>query len=302
MGNLLYAVKIICGEEESSLLEELLAAQEMVTSSYIDKETHIGTVYINAENVDESAAMLEKIQSLLTDWAEFFPKEKPVASCAVIKEQDWSENWKQYFHTFRATERLVIKPSWEDAEIHKDDIMLELDPGMSFGTGSHGTTKACLQYLDELQSHELSTMSPVSFLDAGCGSGILSLGAHLLGYRPICAFDFNPQCILTTKQNLRHAGIADVEVLAGDVNTFTPPRQFQVVAANLLAHILLQAAENIITFVEHKEQDGYLLLSGILTDQYQEVQKRFTALGLIEKDSRTIDEWTSGCYIVPAIQ
>jgi ribosomal protein L11 methyltransferase len=207
-----------------------------------------------------------------------------------VRKQDWAECWKEHFHTFRASRRIVVKPSWEDfTPENAEDIILELDPGMSFGTGYHGTTRACLEFMDDLADE----LGPVSFLEAGCGSGILSLAAVKLGLSPVVAFDHDPQAVMCAKENLELAGIEGVDVSTADVAEFAAPEPFALVAANILAHILDTYAESVAAFVA---PDGHLLLAGILTEQYPKLKARYEALGFEELRSRTINEWTSGVY------
>jgi ribosomal protein L11 methyltransferase len=211
----------------------------------------------------------------------------------TMRQEDWTESWKKHFHTFRASERIVVKPSWESAEKAPGDIILELDPGMCFGTGYHGTTKACLQFLDQLQKE---VGSEASFLDAGCGSGILSIAARLLGYLPVFAFDNDQQAVLTAQENLLKAGFSEVVPTMAELEEYLPPKPCRVVAANILATVLIQHAEQILKFMATDGKPTFLILSGILNQQYADVKRRFENLGCKEINTITIEEWSSGCF------
>ncbi|MBP5300736.1 MAG: 50S ribosomal protein L11 methyltransferase [Victivallales bacterium] len=292
MDNPIYAVRITTAAEDVSALDELMATLDLppqAVSSYEDLETATGITYILCDTAAEAAAAQAHVTPILRQWEHLLAEPIRAIDQTTIKREDWSESWKKYFHPFRASNRLVIKPSWEDYEAQPTDIVLEIDPGMCFGTGSHGTTMGCLQYLDELAE---APDRPCSLIDAGCGTAILSMAAKRLGYGPIFAFDYDPAAIHVSQENLERAGILDQVALAeGDVHTIQPPFQADLVVANILAPILLTAAENLANMVR---PGGRLVLSGILTSQYDEVLERFVQLGFKDCERRTIKEWTSG--------
>jgi len=209
-----------------------------------------------------------------------------------LEDRDWKESWKDFFHTERVSERIVIKPTWETADTSPTDCVIEIDPGMSFGTGQHATTRACLIFIDRL-SREYPN---ATFLDLGCGSGILSIAATQLGLSHVTAFDVDPTAVeianknaaLNHVSNAIHSGVRSVEALDLD-------QPFDIVAANILAPILLQHAESIAAAVT-SASDAHLILAGILTTQYDDVIKRYEKLGFTEADRITEAEWTSGLF------
>jgi ribosomal protein L11 methyltransferase len=209
-----------------------------------------------------------------------------------IPNENWKESWKVYFHVERVSPRIVIKPTWEPYTPLPEDCVIEIDPGMSFGTGQHATTKGCLQFLDSLASPGMS------FLDLGCGSGILSIAAAKLGYTPITALDIDPDSVRIAKENLSDNHVDPcVEVMVADVSTWEAPQQYAVVVANILAPVLLANAERIATAVV--PQTGILILAGILTEQYASICERYEALGFKEIKQITEAEWTSGYFQAP---
>jgi ribosomal protein L11 methyltransferase len=287
--DLVYCVHITAETDDLPIVSELAASLGFVTAGWRNVET--GEAWLRVFTDDEPAAheVLSQLREALPAWLPLLSA-SPKMSVDSVRKQDWAECWKEHFHAFRASRRIVVKPSWEEFTPESaDDILLELDPGMSFGTGYHGTTRACLEFMDDLAEE----LGAVSFLEAGCGSGILSLAAVRLGFSPIAAFDHDPQAVMCAKENLELAGVADVDVSTADVGEFAPGRRFAVVAANILAHILDTCAESVASFVE---PGGHLLLAGILTEQYPGLKARYEALGFQELRSRTIDEWTSGVY------
>ncbi|NLE54101.1 MAG: 50S ribosomal protein L11 methyltransferase [Lentisphaerae bacterium] len=290
----IHVVVIESAAADVPMIEEALAAADFVVSSYSSRETGRASTYVMADDDNDANDKLKRVSDALIPWQDAFTGPSAVKT-ACMQQEDWSESWKKHFHSFRASTRLVVKPSWEDVEPQAGDIILSLDPGMCFGTGYHGTTKACLQFLDDLEAQQ----GPRSFLDAGCGSGILSLGARLLGYEPVYAFDNDPQAVSTAYDNLALAGVHDVAIHCAELGAYQPPQPCQVVAANILAVVLLKYAEDVCKLVDRKHGDGYLILSGILTEQYPEVLQRYQALGARELKRTTIDEWTSGCFALP---
>lgn len=291
MNDTLFAVILHTNKTDASCVEEFASIIEPINLSTLstpESDEVIVTLYFEDK---ESANIAEKrITDELPSWNNLFETTVPSVSRQTIRKENWAEIWKQYFHTFKASKRLVVKPSWEEYKPKTDEIILEIDPGMSFGTGRHGTTKACLQFIDELS--EQFKNKPL--LDAGCGSGILSMGASLLSYKDIDAFDYDPQATLIAKENFARIG-ADVSLSQEDLAEYIPKRTYPFIVANILAVILVQNAEKIVTALE-KAPDARLLLSGILHEQYPELKTRFESLGLQEVETRRIDEWTSALF------
>ena len=122
----------------------------------------------------------------------------------TVHEQDWAENWKRYYKPFRAGERIVVKPSWEPYEPFPEDLVIEMDPGMAFGTGTHETTYMCLQMLERY-------VRPGSAcIDVGTGTGILAIAAAKLGARDVLAIDLDEQAVAVAKENIRKNGMEQV--------------------------------------------------------------------------------------------
>jgi len=294
----IYAVEIETDNRDVATLGELLSAMDLppqALSSYENLETRRGTNYVLCDTPAEATAARMQVEALLEQWQTLLDGLVYAIREKEIKREDWSESWKKYFHPFRASKRLVIKPSWEEFTADPTDILLEIDPGMCFGTGSHGTTRGCLEFLDDL-ADDANPDRPRTLIDAGCGSGILSMAADKLGYGPTFAFDYDPQAILVTNENFARAGLTTVQVSEGDVHDLVPPFQADLVLANILAPILLEAKENLMNMVR---PGGLVVLSGILTTQYPHIREAFQALGAEELETRTVADWTSGLYRKP---
>ena len=135
-----------------------------------------------------------------------FPFTPPTVS--ILKEEDWANSWKENFKPTRIGERLVIKPSWESSlRSSAGDIVLELDPGMAFGTGTHATTRLCLELLEKLVYTEQALSGETGVLDVGCGSGVLGIAAALFGADRVVAIDIDPIAIAVTSENAAINGV-----------------------------------------------------------------------------------------------
>ena len=194
--------------------------------------------------------------------------------------------------------RIVVRPSWESYTPEPGQHVIVLDPGMSFGTGQHATTKSCIAAIDRFTS-EFPAGQTTSFLDAGCGSGILSIAAHALGCAPVDAFDIDPDVIPIARENAQINGVPDSE-LALSVSSlldFKPGRTYDIVAANILSSALIEGREHLVSLVK---PGGILILAGILTTEYPAVRDAFAALGCVELGNSTEREGTGGSFRVPA--
>ena len=220
-----------------------------------------------------------------------------------IPDEDWKFAYRRHFKTEKIGRRLLTVPTWELEKLENPERreVVTLDPGMAFGTGKHETTRACLEYIEALApSHPFApstgTSSQPSFLDMGCGSGILSIAAAKLGFGPVAGFDLDSEAVQASKEN---AALNGVEVRyerfalgrpgKGAAAPFGPA---DLVAANILGPLLIRFADEIVPFAKR-----HLVISGILTELYPEVRAAYLARGFRELSSRTIGEWTTGLLV-----
>lgn len=219
----------------------------------------------------------------------------------VLKKEDWAQSWKVHFKAMEISPRLIVRPSWESVEERPGRIVLTLDPGMSFGTGQHATTRFCLAALDrfaeapEPPGHGRKTFS---FLDAGTGSGILAIAAFKLGYSPVSAFDIDPDSIPVALENARVNGITKEGIAfeKASLESFQPGRRFHIVAANILSHVLIACREKLLSLVE---PGGILILAGILDTEYPALRNAFTLAGCEELSTAAEKEWRGGIFRTP---
>lgn len=202
----------------------------------------------------------------------------------IVRQEDWAEGWKQHFHTMHIGETLVVRPSWEPYQARANEKIVVLDPGMAFGTGSHGTTLLCLQAIAALFE---SSCPPRSLLDVGTGSGILAIAAARLGANRVVACDIDPLACQVARENCEQNEVAhQVEITGAVLDQI--PGQFDLVVANILAEENVRLAAELCA---HLLPGGHLLLSGILAEKEALVLKGFSPLPLDYLSTKSCDEW-----------
>ena len=189
----------------------------------------------------------------------------------TVREEDWADNWKQYFKPLPVGRRLLIRPTWETADPLPGRETLSIDPGMAFGTGGHETTRLVLEALE-------SQIRPgTRFLDVGCGSGILSIAALLLGASSAVGVDIDPLAVRTARENGELNGFSEprLTVLEGDLVDKVSGR-YAVVAANIVADAIIALSKNILPFLE---PGGAYIVSGIIDTREGDVLSALAACG-----------------------
>lgn len=212
-------------------------------------------------------------------------------NCRKVRSQDWSQSWKRHFRPIEVSDRLLIKPSWSRRKPRRDAHCIVLDPGLSFGTGQHPTTLFCLQKLAGLggvRPHR-------SLLDMGTGTGILAIAAEKLGFRPVDAFDHDPDAIRIARANATQNGAGRIRFSCKDL---TKTRRlgrarYDVICANLTSDLLIAGRSKI---VRSLKRGGSLLLAGILETQFARVTEAYEKSGLTCRERATVNEWTSGVF------
>ena len=263
-------VRMSVPPEAIDALLDATCLEEPAPGSYQNLET--GEAWLEAFGVDR-AALDRTAAAMRAAAAAQGLGEREVAFEALPRE-DWAESWKRFFHVLRVSPRVTVRPPWEPYEPERpDEVVVTIEPGMSFGTGLHGTTQACLRFLESLADEAAPAVraggAPLSVADLGCGSGILSIAALRLGFAPVRGVDY------------------DVAV--------DPIPRADVVVANILAPILIAAAARISAAVSDRP-GAALVLSGILEGQYPRVRAAYEACGMREERTIAVGEWTSGLF------
>ena len=199
-----------------------------------------------------------------------------------VHEQDWAENWKKYYKPFRAGEHLVIKPSWEPYEAQAGDLVLELDPGMAFGTGTHETTFMCMEQLERYIKPGCRA------IDVGCGSGILALAAAKLGAADVLAIDLDELAVKVAHENTQKNGLADVvRVKHGDLLENSEEKA-DVIVANIIADVICYLCG---PAKRHLLPGGVFICSGIIREREEDVQHALAAAGYTVCNRLAKGEW-----------
>lgn len=205
-----------------------------------------------------------------------------------VGEEDWANAWKQYYFPVRVTRFLTVVPSWIDYEKEQDDeLLIELDPGLAFGTGTHPTTQLSLTALEQtIRGNE-------SVLDVGTGSGVLSIASKLLGASKVTAFDIDEMATRVAKENIAlNPTIGEIEVFENNLLVGVNQKS-DLIVANILAEILLQMPEDA---YRNLNDDGSLILSGIIESKANDVKEAYEKVGFTLVERMTMREWN--CFIM----
>lgn len=296
MSKLLRSISIttsLSAEDAVGVLLEL--EQGQTPSSYADALTRLSTVSVYGEIETRDVAgikrrLREGLQVLAADGIDVAPARIQVKK---VPARDWSESWKRHFKPLDLGPRLLVKPTWSRRVPKKTQALVVLDPGLSFGTGQHATTRFCLEQLVALRDPQ----SVQSMLDVGTGSGILAIAAVKLGYQPVNAFDFDADCVRVANENTELNGVAAVLSVTHDDITQVPkkPKQrYSVVCANLIYDLLIAERDRLLARVT---PGGSLVLAGILETQFGMVRKAFEEAGWKLVAATTDKEWRSGTFM-----
>jgi ribosomal protein L11 methyltransferase len=279
-------------EAEDAVMEMLGASSGHAATSYLDAETgtSLVTVYCEARPAADGrktiAAGLEQIRKC---GLKVGPGKLTVTA---VRREDWAESWKRHFKPIEIGDALLVKPSWSKRRPRKNQAVVILDPGLSFGTGQHPTTAFCLH---EIARHR-KTGTHRSFLDIGTGSGILAIAAAKLGYQPVHAFDFDAGAVQIARTNAQANHVqAKARIGRGDVAKLSsrPVRKYDLVCANLICDLLIAERRRI---AAQLNQSGTLVLAGILKSEFRKVQEAFEKSRLKVISTKAEGEWQSGVF------
>lgn len=239
--------------------------------------------YISEErNVMELVEIIKQKVSALTGFG--IDIGEGSVSLGQVNEEDWANEWKKYYKPTKIGEKLVVKPTWEDYEVQDGDLVIELDPGMAFGTGTHETTTMCMRELEKYVTEDSKVF------DIGCGSGILAIAAAKLGAKDVIAVDLDEVAVKVAAENVAHNHVQDsVKVLHGNLIDVVSDKA-DVVVANIIADIIKILAKDVHSCMK---EDAVFISSGIIHAKVDEVKESLIENGFEIIEVKTLGEWNA---------
>jgi ribosomal protein L11 methyltransferase len=244
------------------------------------KKNFIATYIPATDSADE---LLKKIQSKALSL-----EKEGIQVCIVteiVDEEDWAESWKEFFHVTRITSNIIVKPEWRDYKTNKNEVVIELDPGMAFGTGTHPTTALCIKMIEQYLEQDQS------FLDVGTGSGILMIAAAKLGAKHVIGIDNDEVAVTIAKKNLEKNNI-DPDKFQVSLKTLEELSNegFDIICANILAHVII----DILPAVKSRlNPGGIAILSGIIKEKQESVLSCIAQNNLELVKIEQMEEWAA---------
>lgn len=196
-------------------------------------------------------------------------------------EEDWANTWKQYYKPSKVGEKIVVKPIWEEYEAKDGDLVVDLDPGMAFGTGTHETTRMCIQALERYVKEESTVF------DVGCGSGILAIAAAKLGAKLAVGVDLDPVAVESSIENVGYNNLKNIEILHGNLVEVIDGKA-DIVVANILAEIICILTDDVKRVLK---DGGVFITSGIIHDRVDMVCEKLEATGFEVIEKNRDGEW-----------
>ncbi|WP_195236844.1 50S ribosomal protein L11 methyltransferase [Romboutsia sp. 1001285H_161024_C4] len=207
-----------------------------------------------------------------------------IVELSYVDEEDWANEWKNYYKPTKIGEKIVVKPTWEEYEAGDEDLIIELDPGMAFGTGTHETTSMCIRELEKYVKPESKVF------DIGCGSGILAIAAAKLGARDVLAVDLDEVAVKVSKENIELNNVSkSVKALYGNLMEVVTDKA-DIVVANIIADIIKLLAKDIKNFMK---DDAVFISSGIIHAKVDEVKEALVSNGLEIVHVESLGEWNA---------
>ena len=257
----------------------------------LNTEDKTALISFYLEEEEDIQKMTDKIQSGLNELSEFMDVGSGFIEISETEDLDWINNWKAYFKPFRIDDTIVIKPSWEKLEEVKDtDLVIEIDPGTAFGTGSHETTKLCILGMKKYMK------AGINLLDVGCGSGILSIIGAKLGAKNVLGTDIDPNAVKTAVENAEENHITGetLKIISGDIISDTAMQQevgyecYDMAVANILADIIIPLSAVI---GKHMKPNGIFISSGIINTKKEQVKEAILKNGFKILEINEMGDW-----------
>lgn len=287
------------GEDDALLLQQEAEISLFLTDDEAGREK-LAEVAALVEKMKQEIARQEKTRSEKDPAGEAGGRQKEGNSDEellrvekrIVDDEDWKDKWKEFFKPSRITDRITVKPTWEEYEPEPDETVIEIDPGMAFGTGTHETTSSCIMLMEKyLASGDAGVKDPLSgftVLDVGCGSGILAIAAAFLGCGAVTGVDLDPDAVEAARENVKINHVEDkVRILEGDLAEGLDIKA-DMVAANLTVNLIERLLSDI---KRHIKDGGIFIASGILSEQETRAKEAMKAQGLEVLETASKGDW-----------
>lgn len=289
--------------EDPRDFEELMDKKQSYDWDYVEDElinkmNDVPKVIVYLEDTDENRAKIKDVENIVENLKSgvasgFYGEGADFGSMKLdVKFDDdteWKDKWKEFFKPTQISDNIVVKPTWEEYDNVDGHLVIEIDPGMAFGTGTHETTSLCVKMLDKYQKESDNV------LDVGCGSGILSIAAALLGAKDVLGIDIDPIAVEVAEENLELNKVTNVaRAQYGDL-TKGVDYKANIVVANLMADLVMMLSEDV---ARHMEEGGYFISSGILVEKEELVANHLKEQGFHIVEIKEDGQW---CAIVAAL-
>ena len=239
-----------------------------------------------------SEKKIASIQKYLDSLGEIFPDlQKPSLKTEIISDPDWGEQWKKYFKPIRVCNNIIVKPTWERYAPSSRDIVIEIDPGMAFGTGQHASTRMCMEAIEDIIMKDRS-IKAWKVLDVGCGTGILGITAAKMGAQDVICVDIDKKAVEIAGENAAINNVGNfLRIFNKDATTINEPRN--LIIANLTAKLLLKLRVHLTQLLL---PEGYMIISGIIEQDAKNIEEQFSDDPLTTYKVITEKEWV--CYVL----
>ena len=268
--------------EDYSDLENVvwnIAHVDLIEQELLERDRTHSLIHVYIKQEKDALECVEFIKARLD--AEGIEYETSIVG---VNDEDWANNWKQYYHTQRIGKRIVVTPSWEEYTPAEGEVQMRLDPGMAFGTGTHDTTRLCLELLEEVVTPE------TRILDVGTGSGILSVGGVLLGAPSALGVDIDPVAVKVADENAEINGVTEkTEFVCGDL-TDKVHGKFEIVTANIVADVIIRLLSTVKNYLL---KGGVLIVSGIIDTRADEVENACHKAGFVTEKRLEHGGWVA---------
>ncbi len=268
--------------EDYSDLENVvwnIAHVDLIEQELLERDRTHSLIHVYIKQEKDALECVEFIKARLD--AEGIEYETSIVG---VNEEDWANNWKQYYHTQRIGKRIIVTPSWEEYTPAEGEVQMRLDPGMAFGTGTHDTTRLCLELLEEVVTPE------TRILDVGTGSGILSVGGVLLGAPSALGVDIDPVAVKVANENAEINEVTGkTEFVCGDL-TDKVHGKFEIVTANIVADVIIRLLSTVKNYLL---KGGVLIVSGIIDTRADEVENACHEAGFVTEKRLEHGGWVA---------